>query len=318
VTSSALSELQAATVDGFAAVALTAGDLEATFVPSLGMVATSLRHRGEELLGQREGLRAYADRGATMGIPILHPWANRLAGDEYAVDGRRVRLPADAALVRREEHGLAIHGLLAASPHWRCEPRPSDGGRARLSAELDFAAHEELMAGFPFAHRLALDVALDPESLTIQATVRATGTARVPVAFGFHPYLRLPGLARADWTVSLPARRLLITDERGIPTGATAPAAPFDGPLDGRTYDDGFDDLPPRPSFVLQGGGRRVSVAFLSGFPVAQVFAPPGEDVICFEPMTAPTNALVTGRDLPLVAPGESYAAAFEIRVVDG
>ncbi|MCW2958793.1 MAG: aldose 1-epimerase [Solirubrobacterales bacterium] len=35
---------------------LRAGDLEATWLPGHGMVGASLRHRGEELLGQRGGL----------------------------------------------------------------------------------------------------------------------------------------------------------------------------------------------------------------------------------------------------------------------
>jgi galactose mutarotase-like enzyme len=37
--------------------------------------------------------------------------------------------------------------------------------------------------------------------------------------------------------------------------------------------------------------------------------------VIAFEPMTAPTNALVSGRDLPLLEPGGSYEATFSITV---
>jgi galactose mutarotase-like enzyme len=44
------------------------------------------------------------------------------------------------------------------------------------------------------------------------------------------------------------------------------------------------------------------------------VYAPPDDAVIAFEPMTAPTNALVDGGEaLPLVVPGERYRAAFSI-----
>ena len=49
-------------IDGIPALTLGSGDadgLEATFVPSADMVGCSLRHRGEELLGQRGGLRTY-------------------------------------------------------------------------------------------------------------------------------------------------------------------------------------------------------------------------------------------------------------------
>src|SRR5919106_55700 len=88
-------------VEGFDAVTLVAGPLKATFVPSLGMVAASLRHAGEELLDRRAGLRAYRDTGAVMGIPLLHPWANRLARDELITHGRRIRLPGPP-LVRRD------------------------------------------------------------------------------------------------------------------------------------------------------------------------------------------------------------------------
>ena len=59
-------------------VTITAGELEATFEPRLAMVGSSLTHRREELLAQRNGVDGYRDRGSTFGIPLLHPWANRL------------------------------------------------------------------------------------------------------------------------------------------------------------------------------------------------------------------------------------------------
>ena len=68
---------------------------------------------------------------------------------------------------------------------------------------------------------------------------------------------------------------------------------------------------------LLRGGGRCLEVRFEQGYPLAQVYAPAGEDYICFEPMTAPTNALLTGgSDLSLVAPRKSFAATFSITVV--
>ena len=40
---------------------------------------------------------------------------------------------------------------------------------------------------------------------------------------------------------------------------------------------------------------RRLEVRFEQGYPAAQIFAPAGETVICFEPMAAPTDALRRG-----------------------
>ena len=54
---------------------------------------------------------------------------------------------------------------------------------------------------------------------------------------------------------------------------------------------------------------------FVGGYPYAQVYAPEDQDVVCFEPMTAPTNALVSGRQLELVPPGEATTVSFSIAV---
>jgi aldose 1-epimerase len=293
-------------------------DLQVVLVPSAGLVATSLRHRGEELLGRTNELEAYVRRGAPMGVPLLHPWANRLAGHGYAAAGRRVPLPAGSPLVLRDEHGLPIHGLLAASPHWRITGLRADGDAARLVATLDFGAHAELLAAFPFPHRLTMEVRLGGPTLAVRTTVVPTGRGVVPVAFGFHPYLRLPGVDRADWRIELPAARHLELDARGIPTGAWAPAAAEHGRLGARTFDDGYAGLGPGATYTLAGGGRRIAVRLAHGYPAAQVFAPPDEDVICFEPMTAPANALRSADGLRWAPPGGAYSATFTIGVEDG
>jgi aldose 1-epimerase len=306
--------IEATRLEGYRAVRLrsSSAQLEATFVPEVGMVGASLRDRGAELLYANGGVHRYARGGSTMGIPLLHPWANRLAGDGYRVNGTAVRLDPASPLVQRDDHGLPIHGLLNGSPRWRRTP-PSDGWG--LSAELDFGAYPDLLAAFPFPHRLRLDVALRRRTLTLRTTLTATGDHPVPVAFGFHPYLRLPDVPRERWRIELPAMRHLELDPRGIPTAVERPVPAEAGWLGKRTFDDGYVDVPPGAEFVLAGGGRRVTVRLEEGYPAAQVFAPSAVDVMCFEPMTAPANALASGERLGLVAPGDRYAATFSITV---
>src|SRR3954447_13493057 len=152
-------------IEGFDSVTLAAGELEAAFAPAAGMVGVSLRHAGEELLDRQAGLRTYVERGAVMGIPILHPWANRLAGSDSPLDARAARLPDGPPLVRCEEHGLPIHGLLSGSPHWRIRSLAPERDRARLTAELAFDAHPELRAAFPFPHTLGIEAVLDADGL---------------------------------------------------------------------------------------------------------------------------------------------------------
>ena len=296
-----MAQIEETTRDGYPAIALAAGDLTATFVPRLGMIGASLTHKGDELLGQRNGLAAYEAKGSTMGIPLLHPWANRLSGLTYEAAGKRVEIDPDSPRVRLDPNGLPIHGLLAASPHWRAEQR--DGG---IRASLDFGAHPDLLEAFPFPHTIEHHITLDETSLRIETTVKATDVP-VPVSFGFHPYFVL---GSTDWYVELPVSTHLRLDEHGIPTGETEPASEPNGPLGTRSYDDGYADV--TGPFVLEGGGHRIETTFERGYPYAQVYAPPGQGLICFEPMTAPTNALVTG-ETPQAEP--DYTASFRIKV---
>jgi aldose 1-epimerase len=304
--------------DGCAAVGLAAGELEATFVPERGMVGVSLRHAGDELLDRGAGLRAYIEQGSVMGIPFLHPWANRLAGFSYSLHGRDVHLPPGPPLVRCDEHGLPIHGLLAGSPYWELAALEAGASSARVRAVLDFAAHAELMAAFPFPHEVLLEAVLTADRLTITTRVRPTGGAPVPISFGFHPYLRLPGADRTTWRIALPARRHLMLDDRGVPTGAgeELPAREFE--LADRHFDDGYDRLPDGAEFSVSDGKRTITVTFERGFPVGQVFAPAGSQFICFEPMTAPANALRSGTGLRRAIPGREFLASFWIAVRDG
>jgi len=293
--------------------------VEATFAPGVGMIGCSLRHAGEELLGQRGGLAKYADAGSTMGIPLLHPWANRLDGLGYEVEGVAVRLDPETAPVRLDGNGLPIHGLATASPYWEVTRADADDEAATLSARLPFAEHPDLLAGFPFPHELLVEVSLAEEVLAFATTLRATGDVAVPVAFGYHPYLALPDAPRERWEVTLPVRRRAELDRRGIPTGETRQINVPSAPLGDGVYDDLYPELEPDATFALEATGRRLEARFGPGYPVAQVYAPEGQEFICFEPMTAPTNALVTGgTSLPLVAPGEAFTARFAIAVLAG
>jgi aldose 1-epimerase len=289
---------------------LVAGDLAAVFLPADGMLGASLQHRGEEILRRVDALEQAAAKGSTAGIPLLHPWANRLSGPSYRAAGRAVVLDLRSPLLHLDEHGLPMHGVPWARLAWEITEAASD----RLTARLDWS-RPELLAVFPFPHLLRIEATLRPDGLTIRTTLEAGGQGPVPVSFGFHPYLGLPGVARAAWRLSLPAMRRLELDRNGIPTGEEEEFGGFDGALGDAAFDDGFALPSGAGVFRLAGGAWRVTVELLSGYAFAQVFAPAGKELVALEPMTAPTSALTTGRSLRLVGPGESFTAAFRLRV---
>ncbi|HEV7481943.1 MAG TPA: aldose 1-epimerase [Solirubrobacterales bacterium] len=305
--------------DGFSALTLESealGGIEAIFVPEAGMVCCSLRHRGEELLGQRGGLNEYIESGSTMGIPFLHPWANRLGRSRFEVCGREVDLDLPDLRVKRDAAGLPMHGLLTAASGWKVERHGEVDGGGVLTAGFDFGAYPRLTAAFPFPHRVELEATLRGPTLTIVTTLRNAGDASLPVSFGFHPYFRLPGLDHADWLLEAPVRERLELGPDQLPTGRHEPVRIEPGPLGSRRFDDAFLAPPGGEPFALSGGGRRLELRMGAGYRFAQIFTPDDRAAVAFEPMTAPTNALVIGGpDLPLVAPGESFAATFSITV---
>ena len=273
------------------------------------MLGASLQHRGEELLGRLDDMASFAQSGRTCGIPLLHPWANRLGAMRYRAAGKEVLLDTVTS-IGHDDKGLPMHGVPWPRLAWRVVGEDAN----TLNARLDWTSDERL-AVFPFPHHLEMNIALGFDTLSVETTLRADQASAVPVSFGFHPYVRLPGLPRAEWQIHLPAMSRLLLDERSIPTGEEAPVPAFDAKLGDRAFDDGFALLDPHAFFSIAGNGRRITVEFVEGYRYAQVFAPRDKDYIAIEPMTAPANALVSGRGLHLVEPGGLFRTAFRVNV---
>jgi len=199
------------------------------------MLGASLRHRGEEILRRVEDLEAAAAKGSSAGIPLLHPWANRLAAPRYRVLGQQVVLDVSSPLLHLDEHGLSMHGVPWSFLPWVV----TEAGRDFTKARLEWST-SDLLAVFPFRHRVELAAVLRPEGLTLETTLVAGSEGPVPVSFGFHPYLGLPELSRANWQLKLPAMRKLVLDRRGIPTGDEEPFGGFNAELGESSFDDGF------------------------------------------------------------------------------
>lgn len=298
-----------AEIEGFQAITLASGRLQATFVPHAGMLCCSLRHDGIELLARRGGVRAYAERGSTMGIPLLHPWANRLAALSYPGANGPVRLAANDPLLKLDPNGLPIHGAIPGTLPWELIDSGSQHLHARLSWE-----RSDLLAIFPFAHMLDVRVSLGGARIRIETSL-TPGAEPVPVCFGYHPYLSLPGGERDAWKVELPVRERLRLDQRMIPSGASEPVTQRSFQLAAGDWDAAFAQ-PDRPAvFAVSNGSRRIELEFERSYAYAQLYAPAGQDFVCFEPMTAQTNALISRRGLTVIEPGGAFHAAFSIAV---
>ena len=291
---------------------MRAGDLTAAFRPAHGMIGTSLTHRGEEILRFPESLDSAARSGTSVGIPINYPWANRLRGDSYTALGRRVELDSRSPWLLTDWNDVILHGV----PWPRLEWEPVEAGETFVASRLRWD-RPELLHVFPFRHEVQMRASLDEQGLTVETTVHANAGEDVPVSFGFHPYIGLPGVPRAQWRTKLPRMQAMVLDELLIPVGEREEFPAYDHRLADLDFDHGFAFVDDRPSMSIAGGGRRIALEFLHGFRFAQIYGPPAHDYISFEPMTAPANALVTGEDLPIARAGDSFRAAFRIVVGD-
>ena len=223
-----------------------------------------------------------ASRSCTRGPTGWRGWG-------YAAGGRRVVLDPGSPLIAAEERGLPIHGMLSAR---RCG-RLVAAAPTRSSRRLDYGADAELLAAFPFPHRIELAVALRDGARGADHAdrdERRTGARR----------LRLPSLPAA---AGRRARRL----------GGRAARARRSSVLGAASCRPAHDRTPPSAARWARAPSTTVPPASLAralrarrrrspgrreigdGYPYAQVYAPPTADVVCFEPMTAPATRCPPG-----------------------
>lgn len=81
------------------------------------MACCSLLHDGEEVLWKGLGLAAYAHRGTSMGISLMHPWSDRLSSWTYNACGRIVHLPV-SPLLHTDGSGLPVNGVQSRGRTW--------------------------------------------------------------------------------------------------------------------------------------------------------------------------------------------------------
>lgn len=258
-------------------------------------------------------------------VPFLAPWANRLDQDAFWANGRKYLLNPGLGNLRRDQHQKPIHGLLNFSPDWKVSAVDADTDSAWTTSRLEFWKFPELMAQFPFAHTISMTYRLRNGELQVETVIDNLSGEPMPVAIGFHPYFQLHDAPRDQWKVHLAAREHMLLNNLVIPTGETKPvefADPY--PLHGSQLDDVFTNLVRGPNglarFWVEGVKERVTVTYGPKYTVAVVYAPASGSFLCFEPMSAITDAFNLAHDgvykeLQSIPPGGQWKESFSIAV---
>lgn len=261
--------------------------------------------------------RSSAGRGQ-----VLAPWPNRLGDGRYHLEGQAGRAALD-----EPERRNAIHGLVRWLP-WH----------AVSSAQnvVTMAVRLHPQPAYPWTLDLQVEYRLGRGGLTVRTTAtNPSGRDTVPLGLGFHPYLTV-GVEPVDRVrLQLPARRRLVTDDRGLPTGEAPVAGTELDFVAGRTLgptrlDTAFtglvrgDDGRAVARLVAPDRSRGVALWVDRSFRYLMVYTGDTLDpaarrrrAVAIEPMTCPPDAFRSGTDLVRLAPGESFCGVWGIEPFD-
>lgn len=265
--------------------------------------------------GGRDLLDGYAaDAMVTSGRgQVLLPWPNRIEDGAYEFGGRRHQLALTEPTARNAIHGLVRWVAWTVAEH--------DQGRLLMTHAL------HAQPGYPFPLALALEYALTDDGLRVRTTATNAGTAPCPFGAGAHPYLTLGTPTVDPLVLSVPAGTVLVSDDRGIPTGS----GPVEGterdfrtakPIGETVLDHAFTDLArdddglARVHLHEPESGAALTLWVDGAYGYLMVFTgDPLPDVnrrsLAVEPMTCPPNAFRTGEAVIRLEPGDSFTGTW-------
>lgn len=315
------------TVDGVEIVRLrdAARNTEVSIAPAIGNIAFDMKVNGKSILWSPvRNLAEWKAKPAQMlGNPLLSPWANRLDQDAFFANGKKYTLNRELNNYRHDAFNQPIHGLVTFTDHWKVVDLASDADSAWITSRLEAWRYPDWMAQFPFAHTLELTYRLHAGTLEVRTTVENLSAETMPLSLAHHTYYQIPGVPRDDWSVRIPAKEHVTLSKTLVPTGdrtsfpASQPLA-----LRGTQLDDVYTSLERNgegmAEFSLAGGSSKITVLFGPKYYVGVVYAPPGREFMCFEPMAGITNAFNLAHDgkynqLQTIPPGAKWTESFWI-----
>jgi galactose mutarotase-like enzyme len=153
----------------FPRLSLAHASVAATVVPERGALVASLTVAGHDVLFLDPATLDDPTKNVRGGIPVLFPFAGRLAGEVFTPAGTTMK-----------QHGFGRNRP------WTVAEQRADGVR------LTLAADDGTRAVYPYEFEADYDVRLLARGLQVELQMRNTGTRPLPVSPGWHPYFNCP------------------------------------------------------------------------------------------------------------------------------
>ena len=276
------------------------GDWRLAVAPDLGGAVARLTWRGRDVLrplppGSRDVLSA--------GCFPLTPYANRIARGRFEWCDRTVQLPV---LPQFSPHALHGDGWLSS---W--SDQSGQGGSIVLT-------HTNADSDWPWPYEARQTFDLTDDGVRIGLSVTNTGDADMPAGLGLHPYFP----TTAETRLVLDAPSVWAGEPGAIPQAIRPAEEVFDWTDGPRVAEAPFVDhcyLGWSGSARLIEPDRIVTITASPNARWAHVYAPPGEDFCCVEPVThrpdafnAPANE---DSGVVALAPGQILLMAMTLSV---
>ncbi|MBI4981741.1 MAG: EamA family transporter [Candidatus Omnitrophica bacterium] len=315
---SASSSVEEFTQQGYKVIRLKSINNFSSFevVPERGATIISFRVGGQQIL-------YCPDINQSGGIPVLWPFANRIAGGRFSFKGREIDLRSVPG-TKDDGKGNIYHGM-ARYVAWKVPPLNENRNFVQLSLDTnDYPAIKQFFG----RSKITVRYTLLANRLIIETNVANLDQEPMIMSLAFHPWFNTPD--KTNWQLEIPANKYWPTENQ-LPIGS--PRSVFDTKFDlrhlqligDRTYDDVLTGLslekkqivstlfhkPSETSIVLTQG---------TAFQHLVLYVPQDKDAVCLEPQTSATNVfnLQSNQEATpiILGPGKVFNATFEIKVI--
>jgi aldose 1-epimerase len=275
-------------------ITLNRGDLALNLAPAVGGGIAGFTWRGLDVLrpASADSLRARDPLG--LSCYPLTPFCGRIAKGRFEFEGRFVDLPAN---LPGQSH--AIHGQAWQAP-WTCEVHSSGHGRM----------HYEHSAGdWPWAYRVEQVFELQDDRLVQTLSLENHGDSPMPAGMGLHPFFP----RTADLKLVAPVTGYFPNDGDMLPGRVSKIPSGWDwtkGQILTPSIDHQFTGWNGTAQLIWPSRGLQVTMTTDPELSYLVVYAPPGKDFVCVEPVSHANNGLNrspngTRDGMKVLAPGQ-------------
>jgi len=212
----------------------------------------------------------------------LVPFSNRIRDGKFNWQGELVKLPLNTLPEKHTNHG---HG-------WQAEWNIIEVNENSVLMQYTHTADE-----WPFPYQAMQKISLEQGELTIELSIKNTGSNTMPAGLGLHPYFTRTPLSRLMTDVD----KMWAVDSECMPTEIVDPPHGLVSGtginIDNNKLDNALVGFKQQAQVEWPEWGIHANMTTSSNCKFLVVYSPEKEDFFCVEPVTHCTDAFNLSND---------------------